>query len=75
MVGYEFLAAVASEVTGLPVEQSWYVWFRYRDTTDVAVPLYWDVQTFHGETLSASPMYLGNEFDQRLKVVKVVVGA
>lgn len=75
MVGYELLAAVTSEVTGLSVEQSWYVWFRYGGTTNVAVPLYWDVQTFHGETLSASPMYLGNEVDQRLKVLKVVVGA
>ena len=73
MVGYELVAAVASEVTGLPVEQSWYVWFRYRDTTDIAVPLYWDVQTFHGSTLSASPMHLGDESDELLKVFKVVV--
>lgn len=64
MVGYELLAAVTSEVTGLSVEQSWYVWFRYRGTTDVAVPLYWDVQTFHGETLSASPIDVPDELHQ-----------
>lgn len=66
---------VASEVTRLSVEQSWYVRFRYWDTTDVAVPLYRNDRSFHGATLSTSPMHLPNKLDELFEVFQIVVGA
>lgn len=72
---YEFLAAIASEVTRLSVEQPWDVWLRYRDATDIAVPLYGNVQSFHVLRISASPVDESDEFYDLGQHAEVPVGA